>query len=111
MMMLKEKGPPMTGAKTKKTKAKKTDADRLAALKQKEAELKARIARIENKGKAQERKDETRMKIIVGAAVLADAALHPETAQFMDDVLARAVIAPRDKEFLAAMFAKRPAKG
>jgi hypothetical protein len=101
------KGPQVAEAKAEKAKAKKTDAERLALLKQKEAELKAKIARIENKGKAQERKAETRMKIIIGGAVLADAALHPETAQFMDDVLARAVIAPRDKEFLAAMFTKR----
>jgi hypothetical protein len=66
---------------------------------------------VSKSGKAQDRKAETRMKIIIGGAVLADAALHPETAQFMDDVLARAVIAPRDKDFLAAMFTKRPAKG
>jgi hypothetical protein len=102
------KGPKVADAKAK---AKKTDAERLALLRQKEAALKARIARIENKAKTEDRKRDTRRKIIIGGAVLADAALHPETAQFMDDVLARAVIAPRDKEFLAAMFTKHNAKG
>jgi len=36
---------------------------------------------------------------------------HPETAQFMDTVLARAVTSDRDKEFLAAMFKKHNPKG
>ena len=51
------------------------------------------------------------MKIIIGGAVLVDAALHPETARVMEAVLARAVTSPRDKDFLAAMLAKHPAKG
>ena len=89
----------------------KTDAEKLDALRKKEAALKARIAAIEHKGKAQDRKDDTRMKIIIGGAFLADAALHPETAQTMETVLARAVTLDRDKEFLAAMLEKRKAKG
>lgn len=92
-------------------KPKKTDAEKLEALRKKEAALKTRIAAIEHKGKAQVRKDDTRMKIIIGGAFLADAALHPETAQMMVTVLARAVTLDRDKEFLAAMFKKRNAKG
>jgi hypothetical protein len=105
------KGPKVADAKTKKTKAKKTDAERLALLRQQEAALKARIARIEHKGKAQERKADTRLKIILGGAVLADAARHPDTAQVMEAVLARAVTSSRDKDFLAAMLAKHKPQG
>ena len=92
-------------------KPKRTDAERLEALRKKEAALKTRIAAIEHKGKAQDRKDDTRFKIIVGGAFLADAALHPETAQTIETVLARAVTLDRDKEFLAAMLEKRKGKG
>ena len=89
----------------------KTDAEKLEALRKKEAALKARIAAIEHKGKAQDRKDDTRMKIIIGGAVLADSAIHDDTAQTMETVLARAVTQDRDREFVKAMLEKRKAKG
>ena len=49
---------------------------KLAALLKKEADLKAKIAAMQSREKAQARKDDTRLKIIVGAALLADAALN-----------------------------------
>ena len=88
----------------------KTDAEKLEALRKKEAALKARIAAIEHKGKAQDRKDDTRMKIIIGGALLADAALHDDTARLLDDLLARAVTQDRDREFVKAMMEKRKDK-
>ena len=88
----------------------KTDAEKLEALRKKEAALKARIAAIEHKGKAQDRKDDTRFKIIVGGALLADAAIHDDTAQMIETVLARAVTLDRDREFIKAMLEKRKGK-
>jgi predicted phage tail protein len=75
-------------------------AENLEALKKKQAQLKARIAAIEAKQKANQRKEDTRLKIIIGAALMADAALHPDTAAFLAAVLRRAVTAERDREFL-----------
>lgn len=95
---------------TEAKKPKKSDAEKLAELKQKEAALKAKIARIEQKAKDQERKDDTRFKIIVGGALLADSEIYQESAQFMEKILARAVTVERDKEFLASMFQKRKNK-
>lgn len=89
----------------------KTDAEKLEALRKKEAALKTRIAAIEHRGKAQDRKDDTRMKIIIGGAFLADAALHTDTAQTMETVLARAVTSERDKDFIKTMLEKRKTKG
>jgi uncharacterized protein (DUF305 family) len=85
-------------------KPKKTAADRLAELKKRQAQLQAQIAREENRAKEQARKDDTRCKIILGGALLADAAHHPDTAQFLRALLERAVTTERDKEFLAAML-------
>ncbi|PKL95009.1 MAG: mobilization protein C [Gammaproteobacteria bacterium HGW-Gammaproteobacteria-8] len=48
-----------------------TKADRLAALREKERQLKAQIAQIEAREKATERKLDTRRKILIGGAVLA----------------------------------------
>ena len=45
-------------------------ADRLEKLKARQAELAARIRREENRKRLQERKDDTRRKILAGAAVL-----------------------------------------
>lgn len=76
--------------------------DKIEALREKERKLKAQIAALEAQAKAKERKEDTRLKVIMGAALLADSALHPETAAFVSAVLTRAVKAERDREFLKA---------
>lgn len=75
---------------------------RIAALRAREAQLQARISRLENQEKKQARKDDTRLKILVGAAVLADSARHSETMALLRAVLARGITADRDREFLKA---------
>ena|ERR1039458_8980894 len=80
------------------------DADKLEVarkklLKQRE-ELNARLNTIEAKAKTQKRKDDTREKIIIGAVLIADAAIHPETRDLIEGVLRKAVTSPRDREFL-----------
>ena len=80
----------------------KTDTEQLEALKQREAQLKAKIAKIEARKVSKERKEDTRLKVLVGAALLADAKLHTATENFLRAVLPRAVVAPRDRDFLKA---------
>ena len=80
----------------------KPELDRLEALKKQAEQLKARIAKIEAKQAAQARKEETRLKVLIGAALLADAKLNEKTAALIRAVLPRAVAAPRDREFLKA---------
>lgn len=78
----------------------KTEQERLEALRKRANQLKAKIGKIEAKAGAVTRKEENRLKILVGAALLADAKHHQATADFVREVLQRAVTADRDKEFL-----------
>jgi hypothetical protein len=75
---------------------------KLAALREKQAQLLAKISKLENRNKQEARKEDTRLKILIGAAMLADANIHPETAKLIKTILARAITTPRDQEFLAA---------
>ena len=90
----------MTGAKVKKT-----DADRLAALKQKEAALKARIAKLENKAKAQDRKRDTRRKIIIGGAVMAHTKHDKAFGAALRQALQAAVTKDADREVIKDFLA------
>ena len=99
-MKAKDKGPPMTGAKVKKT-----DADRLTALKQKEAALKERIAKIENKAKAADRKRDTRRKIIIGGAVMAHAKHDQAFGAALRQALQAAVTKDADREVIKDFLA------
>jgi hypothetical protein len=80
----------------------KPELERLEALKKQAEQLKARIAKIEAKQSAQTRKEDTRLKVVVGAALLADAKTCTETAAVIRAVLTRTVSAQRDKDFLKA---------
>jgi hypothetical protein len=75
---------------------------KLEALRQRQAALNAQIAELEAREKARRRKEDTRLKVLVGAAILADVELHPETRAGVQAILKRAITAPRDREFLKA---------
>lgn len=74
--------------------------EKLEALKQRKAKIEQELAAIEARQKARDRKEDTRLKVLIGAAMLADAKLNPSTIQFIEEVLQRGIIAPRDREFL-----------
>jgi len=73
---------------------------KLEALKKREAEIKARIAEAEAKEKTKRRKEDTRVKVIVGAGIIADTEKHPDTKPAIVAVLDRAIIATKDRAFL-----------
>jgi hypothetical protein len=72
----------------------------LETLREKQKRLQARIAALETKNKVQARKEDTRLKVLVGAAFLADCEHHEETRAGIKAVIERAITAARDREFL-----------
>lgn len=81
-------------------KQKKTDAERLEALKQREAALKAARARLESRIKDEERKRDTRRKILIGAAVMAHAKRQKEFALALRHALNAVVTKEADRELI-----------
>jgi len=81
--------------------ARPTTEQRKRSLLDKMMQMKQQLADIEARENAQRRKEDTRLKVIVGAALLADALRHEETADCVRKVVSRAVTQPRDREFLA----------
>jgi hypothetical protein len=73
---------------------------KLEALRKKQAQLEAQIAEAERVEKAKARKEDTRLKVLIGAAFLADVGIHPETRAGVQAVLDRAITAGRDRDFL-----------
>lgn len=76
-------------------------ANKIEALKQKKEKIEKELALIEAREKAKKRKEETRLKVIIGAAMVAECNANPETADLVKAVLGRAVTAQRDRELLA----------
>jgi hypothetical protein len=84
--------------------------DRIASLKAKKEALASRLTALEAKAKQQERKRDTRRKIIVGAAVLAHAELHPAFAEQLRGVLERAVLRDVDRAVIAPLLVEAKAE-
>jgi hypothetical protein len=75
---------------------------RLEALRKKQDAIRARIAELQSREKAEAQKEDTRLKVIVGAAILYNANLNPEARAAVVAVLEKTVVARRDREFLKA---------
>ena len=90
-------------------RARKSIDERIAALKESEKQTQARLAALVAKQKTQERKLDTRRKIVVGSLVLTHAALHPAFADALRDILKAAVIRNTDKALLADWLGEAPA--
>lgn len=75
----------------------KSDAERLAALKRREADIKEQITRLVNKAKIEERKRDTRRKILVGGAALAHAKHDAAFARSLRQALHVAVTKEADR--------------
>ena len=74
--------------------------DRLETLKERKIKIEQQIAALKARDTAQERKDMTRLKVLIGAAMLADLKINPDLAALVDRVLQRAITEKRDIEFL-----------
>lgn len=67
--------------------ARKTEQERLAELEAKKAALEAQMQAIQARQKERQRKDDTRRKVLVGAAVLAEAEKNPAAKQKLMSLL------------------------
>jgi len=73
---------------------------KLDRLRERREALAHQIAALEAKQKKKARTEDTRLKIVIGAAIMSNCELHPETRAGIVEVLKKAVKAPRDREFL-----------
>lgn len=80
------------------------EPSRRSGLIRKKARLEHQLAALDARTRELNRKRETRLKIIVGAAVLAHAKLDPGFAAHLNDVLLRAVVRPTDRTFLQGAY-------
>src|ERR1039457_3459973 len=77
-----------------------TTNGKLEALRKRASEIQAQIEKVEAKEKGKKRKEENRVKILVGVGIIADTLKNPETRAGVVSVLDRAITAPKDREFL-----------
>lgn len=81
-------------------------------LKAKKRQLEERIKRVEALEKTKKRKEDTRRKIIIGGAVMAEATENAKARKYLFEILEKRVIKPTDRVLLelpAAMDSAAPA--
>jgi hypothetical protein len=76
--------------------------EKIEALKKRKAEIEKQISAAEARLKAKERKEETHLKVLIGAAMIADSKVNPETIGLIETILNRAIKEKRDQDFLKA---------
>jgi hypothetical protein len=79
----------------------KSTSEKLQELAERKAAIDARIQKIEAQLAAKARKEDTRLKVLVGAAFLADLEKHPELRKYINRTLNRAIVSEKDRKFLA----------
>ncbi len=84
-------------------------SDKIAALKAKRQELAARQAALEAKEKTEDRKRQTRRKIVIGGAILAAIEDKPAIAEQLRGVLAKYVGRDVDRAVIADLLGASPA--
>jgi predicted nucleic acid-binding Zn-ribbon protein len=94
------KKPKKKGVKKAALKPTKKRPDKLERLRKKRAALQTRIARLEHRIKTRDRQNDTRRKIIIGAAVLDYAKIEPDFLERLSQILDAAVLKDRDKELI-----------
>jgi len=82
----------------------KSTAEQLEALRQKEAALKAKLGTLEARKRAEDRRRETRRAFVVGAAALARAEDDPSFREALGKVLAVSVTRPGDRAMIADLL-------
>ena len=74
--------------------------ERVELLRQKKEKIEKQLAAIEAREKAKARKEETRLKVLIGGGIIADANIHPEIVELVQEILNRSTKAKRDRELL-----------
>jgi hypothetical protein len=74
-----------------------TASSRLEKLKERKAKLEAEIAKAEAVERKAARAKDTRRKILIGAAILAEAEAEPEMMQILRGILDRRLTQERDR--------------
>ena len=87
--------------------ARRTPEERIAELEKQQAQIKARLQKERAKISAQKRKDDTRRKIIVGAALLAHAEHDPAMKDQLWRILDSQVTRPQDRALLGLSVSDR----
>ena len=77
-----------------------TTPARIDRLKAKKEEIEKQLAELEAREKSKARKEDNRLKVLIGAGILADAKIRPELAGEVQKILERAITAKRDRDFL-----------
>ncbi|MBI1273327.1 MAG: mobilization protein C [Alphaproteobacteria bacterium] len=85
-----------------------TKADRIALLERQKAEITAKLRTLSAQETTRKRKEETRRKIIIGAAVLAHAATDPAFGAQLRGVLGKSVTRPVDRKVVADLLGPKP---
>jgi hypothetical protein len=94
------KRPTQPKAKNMATKTATTKRDTVAMLLERRNKIDQRLAEIERRKNGTARKNDTRVKILLGAATMNDVEVHPETRGAEIAKLHRAITKERDIEFL-----------
>jgi len=74
--------------------------ERLETLKQRKAKIEEQLAALEARAKAKEKKEDLRLKLLIGAGMLANSKIDPSTALFVKDILKNSITSANDREFL-----------
>lgn len=84
--------------------------ERIESLKQRKEKIEQALANLEAREKAKQRKEETRLKILIGGAILSKAKANPKIFDIVQEIVTRAVLSERDRELLARYGWMSPAK-
>lgn len=81
-----------------------TPTTRLEKLQQRQAKLAAEIAREQKAARERERAQDTRRKILVGAAILSELEAEPHLRGMVQAILKRRLTQERDRDLLADLL-------
>lgn len=93
----------MIKANSQKKGALMDEKTRLEKLEQRKAKIEQDIQNLKAKETQKKRKEETRLKVLIGAAFLADGKKKADVQKIIKQVLARGITAKRDRDFLIAL--------
>ena len=89
------------------TGARKTIEQLIAEEEKKSEQIKARVAELKARQKAEDRKKDAHRKIVVGAAVMAHIKIDPEFRKDLRDALNKAVTEPKQRDVIPDLLSEQ----